>query len=266
MIDSHCHLADAVFGADLPDVVARARAAGLDTALCIISADEPEERARAADVRAAWPAVRFAVGIHPHRAAPYGDRLDEATRVVREGARALEAAAIGEIGLDYHYDFAPRAVQRDVFAAQLELAVELDLPVVIHTREASADTFTVLREVEPAVRGVMHCFTGTPDEARTALDLGFYLSFSGIVTFNGASALRALAASVPADRILVETDAPYLAPVPHRGTRNEPARVRRTLEAVATARGADPEALASQIGANFAQLLRPARPELPPAR
>jgi TatD DNase family protein len=163
------------------------------------------------------------------------------------------------MGLDYHYDFAPREVQKQVFGAQVGLAVELALPVVIHTREASADTEAILRDAgRGRVRGVMHCFTGTADEARRALDLGFWISFSGILTFPRAADLRAVAASVPPDRLLVETDAPYLAPVPHRGRRNEPAFVVETLACLAGLHGMTADAMARQIAENAAAFVGPA--------
>ena len=258
IIDSHCHLADEKFAGDLAAVVARATAAGVSRALCILSADEPDEIERASVVRQAWPAVLFSAAIHPHRAGAYQGRVDEAARMTRQAADTSQAVAIGEIGLDYHYDFAPRAVQSAVFAAQIDVAVQRDAPVVIHTREASDDTFAVLREAgQGRVRGVMHCFSGTADEARQALDLGFLISLSGIVTFPKADALRDVARMVPLDRLLVETDAPFLAPVPHRGKRNEPAFVVQTLEVLASLRSMAAPALAEQIARNFTTMLGP---------
>ena len=253
--DSHCHLADAAFAADLGEVVARAQAAGVSAALCILSAGEADELGRAEAVRVAWPAVFFAAAVHPHAAAAYADRPADAAVTARDAIMATGARAVGEIGLDYHYDFAPRAVQREVLRAQLDLAVQLALPVVIHMREAAEDTFAVLRETGPALRGVMHCFSGTREEARRALDLGFFLSLSGILTFPKANALRELVAFVPSDRLLVETDAPFLAPVPHRGRRNEPAWVTETARMLAAARGDAIAQLAAQLRANFAALL-----------
>jgi TatD DNase family protein len=254
LIDSHCHLADTAFATDLEEVVSRARAAGLSGALCILSADEPEELARTETVLASWPEIRFAAGVHPHRAAGFAGRPEDAASVTREALRQVGGVAVGEIGLDYHYDFSPRDVQLAVFAAQVVLAVELDLPVVIHTREAPDDTQAVLRDVGAGkVRGVMHCFTGSLEEARQALDLGFFISIAGIVTFPRGENLREIARFVPVDRLLVETDAPFLAPVPHRGKRNEPAWVAKTLEAVAAVRGTTPEALAAQVADNFSR-------------
>ena len=255
LVDSHCHLADEKFAADLDRVVERARSAGLTGALCIISADEAEEVARAAVVRAAWPAVRFAAAIHPHRSGGFSGRIDEAAATTRAAVDEIGAVAVGEIGLDYHYDFSPRDVQRDVFVAQLGVALERDLPVVIHTREATDDTLDVLRtEGRGAIRGVMHCFSGTMDEARRALDVGFYISLAGILTFPKASTLREVAAFVPEDRILVETDAPFLAPVPHRGKRNEPAWAADTLRALAACRGSEVETMGAAVARNFETL------------
>ena len=250
-IDSHCHLADDAFQGDLNDVVARAQAAGVERVLCILSADEPEEVARAEGVSAAWPAVSFAAAIHPHRSGAYRGRPDEAARITQQAIAAARAVAVGEIGLDYHYDFSPPAAQREVFAAQARLAVSRGLPVIIHTREATDDTLDVLRETGAGAGGVMHCFTGTVDEARRALDLGMFISLAGIVTFPKADALREVARFVPEDRLLVETDAPFLAPVPHRGKRNEPAFVMQTIAAVAEARGLGVTAAAAILRRNF---------------
>ena len=247
MIDSHCHLADQAFAGDLDAVIARAQAAGVTGVVCILSADEPDEVAHAATVAAKWPAVRFSAGIHPHRAGAYAGRPAEAARLALEAVRARSGVALGEIGLDYHYDFAPRDVQREVFAAQLDAAVTAGLPVVIHTREASDDTFALLRNAGPGLRSVMHCFTGTRDEARQALELGAVISLAGILTFPKAESLRDVARFVPEDRLLVETDAPFLAPVPHRGKRNEPAWVAETLAALAAARGTSIEAMSAAV-------------------
>lgn len=254
-IDSHCHLADAAFTPDLPEVVARAQAAGVTRAVCILSADDEAELSRAADIERLWPAVAFATGIHPHRSGAFPGGGQDVAALVAAAMARVSAVAVGEIGLDYHYDFAPPPVQREVFSAQVELARASNRPVVIHTREAWTDTVDVLREAGDGVRGVMHCFTGTLAEAREALDLGFLLSFSGIVTFPRADALRSVAAFAPADRILIETDAPYLAPVPHRGKRNEPAWVTNTLTVVAGVRGMSPEDLAAVVRRNLADLI-----------
>ena len=263
-VDSHCHLADEAFLVDLPEVAARAHTAGVMQAVCILSADTPEEHARVASVQAAWPGVIFATAVHPHRAGAYADRVGDAVSAVRDTAMRVGARLLGEMGLDYHYDFAPRTVQQEVFAAQITLAVELDLPVAIHTREAADDTFRILEEAGAGrVRGVMHCFTGTALEARRALDLGFYLSIPGIVTFPKAGALRDVVAGLPLERILVETDSPYLAPVPHRGKRNEPAFLSETVRQVATLHALPVEVMAGQIQANFDRLLGGPRVDTP---
>jgi TatD DNase family protein len=259
VIDSHCHLADEAFAADLDAVIGRARAAGVSDVVCILSADEADEIARAAQLSRLWPALRFSAGVHPHRAAPYAGRAEDAVAIARAAANDAGAVAIGEIGLDYHYDLAPREVQRNVFAAQVALAVELGKPVVIHTREATPDTMAILREAgDGRVRGVLHCFSGTRDEARLGLDLGLLISLSGILTFPKADALRDVAAFVPADRLLVETDAPFLAPVPHRGRRNEPAWVVETLARLAAVRFVSREEMGRQVTENLTTLLGPA--------
>lgn len=256
MIDSHCHLADDGFETDLEAVVARARQAGLTAALVILSAGDELEAARARKVREAWSAVHFATGVHPHNAGSFAGRPDDAAAASRAHAGAFAACGIGEIGLDYHYDFAPRDVQRQVFAAQLALAKQLNRPVIIHTREATDDTFEILAQAG-GVRGVFHCFTGDAAMARRALDLGFYLSFSGIVTFPKAESIREAARLVPDDRLLVETDSPYLAPVPFRGKRNEPGHVARVVEAVAAVRGVPAANLAERTSRNFDGLFGP---------
>jgi TatD DNase family protein len=168
--------------------------------------------------------------------------------------------ALGEIGLDYHYDFSPRPIQQEVFRRQLEVAEKRGLPVVIHTREATEDTFDTLREHAGSLRIVFHCFTGGMEMARAALDIGAWLSFAGIVTFPKAAELRAVARMVPADKFLVETDSPYLAPVPFRGKRNEPAFVAKVVEGLAAVRGASVEEIAGQSTANFHAVIDRGRP------
>ena len=256
MIDSHCHLADAAFADDLEEVVARAREAGVSDGLCVLAYGDPTEAAAADRVRGLWPGLRFAVGVHPHEAGRFGDPDLDVAGAVREAfASTPGACAIGEIGLDYHYDLSPRDAQRRVFRAQVALAREMAKPVVIHTREADDDTVAIVREEGAgSVRGVFHCFSGTAALARQALDLGFMLSFSGILTFPKADDLRAVAASAPADRLLVETDCPYLAPVPMRGRRNEPALVVRTMARLAEVRGVGVADLEATVAANFLRL------------
>lgn len=258
MIDSHCHLADEAFEVDLDEAIARAQDAGLTEALCILSAGDEAEAVRARGVRSRWPAVRFATGVHPHSAGNFAGRAGASAEVTRTHAAAFTACGIGEIGLDYHYDFAPRDVQQTVFAAQLALARELRLPVIIHTREATDDTFAILEEAG-GIQGVFHCFTGDTAMARRAVDIGFYVSFAGIVTFPKAVELREAARSVPSDRLLIETDSPYLAPVPHRGKRNEPAYVAKVLESLAAVRAERATDLDAQVTDNFVRLFGPTR-------
>ena len=259
MVDSHCHLADATFAADLDAVVDRARAAEVQGALVILEAGNADEAAQARRVEARWPAVRVAIGVHPHQAHQFASDPARAGAVVRDQFLATPSArAIGEIGLDYHYDFSPRDVQHAVFRAQLRVARELGQPVVIHTREAEEDTIAILNdEGGEALRGVLHCFTGTDALADAALGLGFYISLAGIVTFPKADTLRATARRIPDERLLTETDSPFLAPVPHRGKRNEPAHVAEVVAALAGLRDTSREALAQRTASNFHTLFRP---------
>ena len=259
MIDSHCHLADKTFAGDLDQIVDRAKAAGLERALVILEGGNHEEAAQAARLEQLWPAVRFAIGVHPHQAHQFAADPAQATVVVREQiTRTPSARAVGEIGLDYHYDFSPRDVQQAVFRDQVRLARELSLPVVIHTREADDDTLAILRdEGGGSVRGVLHCFTGGPALADAGLALGFFVSLAGIVTFPKAEDLRQTVRRVPLDRLLTETDSPFLAPVPYRGKRNEPAYVARVVETLATLHQIPPTELAARTAANFHTLFRP---------
>ena len=259
MIDSHFHLADEAFEGDLEAVVGRARAAGLKHGLCVLAAGDAGEAARAARLAPIWPDVRFAIGVHPHQTGAFAADPAGTVEMVREAmANNPLARAVGEIGLDYHYDFSPRPVQQEMFRRQVALARELDLPVVIHTREATGDTFAVLREAGGGVvRGVFHCFSADAATARAALDLGFAVSFAGIVTFPKAEDVREAARIVPSDRLLAETDSPYLAPVPHRGTRNEPARVVDVVRSLARARGEAVETVAAAVTGTFEWLFRP---------
>ena len=259
MVDSHCHLADETFASDLDAVIARAREAGLERTLVVLEAGNEKEAVQAAAVSALWPETRFTIGVHPHQAHQFAADPGRAAAVVREQSAATPSArAVGEIGLDYHYDFSPRDVQQAVFRAQIRLARELERPVVIHTREADEDTLEILREEGGgALRGVLHCFTGNDALADAGLALGFFVSLAGILTFPKAGALRETARRVPLDRLLVETDSPFLAPVPYRGKRNEPAYVARVVEALAAMHSLPPERLADLTTANFHSLFRP---------
>src|SRR5262249_49926173 len=232
---------------------------GLERALVILEGGSAAEAAQAARLEQLWPAVRFAIGVHPHQAHQFADDPDRATRLVREQiARTAAARAVGEIGLDDHYDFSPRDVQQLASRGQVRLARELSLPVVVHTREADEDTIAVLREEGGGdVRGVLHCFTGGPSLADAGLALGFFVSMAGIITFPKAEELRATSRRVPLDRLLTETDSPFLAPVPYRGKRNEPAYVARVVETLALVYGIPPADLAARTAANFHTVFRP---------
>ncbi len=256
MIDSHCHLAGGEFSGDLEAVISRARHAGVARCLVILAAEDDKECERADQLTAAWPIVQFAIGVHPHQAHTFADDPEAAAVIT---ARRLDAApracAVGEIGLDYHYDFSPRAVQQAVFRAQLRLARTRGLPVVIHTREAEDDTLQLIDEESLGrLRGVFHCFSGTPEQAARALATGFHVSIPGIITFPKAGDLRAAAQEIPEDRLLIETDSPYLAPIPFRGRRNEPAYVVKVLELLASLRAIKVEALAARLIRNFDEL------------
>jgi TatD DNase family protein len=259
VIDSHCHLADEGFAPDLDAVVDRARKAGVQRALVILEGGNPNQAAQARKLDALWPGVRVAIGVHPHQAHQFSDDPERAAVVVRDQIAATPSArAVGEIGLDYHYDFSPHDVQQAVFRAQVRLARALHQPIVIHTREADDDTVAILTaEGGGEVRGVFHCFTGNSALAQAALDLGFYISIAGIVTFPKAAPLRDTVKAVPIHRLLTETDSPYLAPVPFRGKRNEPAHVEKVVQALADLYALDRVELVAQTMANFETLFRP---------
>jgi TatD DNase family protein len=259
MIDSHCHLADETFASDLEQVVDRAREAGLERALVILEGGNAKEAAQAERLERLWPEVSFSIGVHPHQAHQFAGDPQRAATVVREQLAATPSArAVGEIGLDYHYDFSPRDVQHAVFRAQVRLARELQRPVVIHTREADEDTIAILREAGGGeVRGVLHCFTGDAALADAGLALGFFVSLAGIITFPKAEALRQTVRRVPLDRLLTETDSPFLAPVPYRGKRNEPAYVARVVAALADMHGMSAGELSARTAANFHRLFVP---------
>jgi len=259
VIDSHCHLAGEEFASDLEAVIGRAKAAGLSRALVILGAEDAPEVARADRVSRAWPEIRFSIGVHPHTAGKFSAHPADAARQVRTAIEGQPLCrGLGEIGLDYHYDFSPRDVQQAVFREQIRLAKTLRLPIVIHTREAEDDTFRILDEEDArSIGGVFHCFTGDRDMARRSLDIGFHVSLAGIVTFPRALELKEVARMVPLDRLLIETDSPFLAPVPHRGQRNEPAHVVRVAEVIAELRGTTAEAIATATDENFVQLFTP---------
>lgn len=232
-VDTHTHLDDTRYNDDRDAVLARAREAGVER-FVTIGCDLASSRAAVA-LAAQYDSVYAAIGVHPHEVRHIADGwYDELLRL----ARHKKVVAYGEIGLDYHYNHSSPKEQRDRFREQVQLARELKLPVIIHTREAQKDTIAILREERASeVGGVFHCFSGDAWLAKDALDLGFYLSFSGIVTFQNAAMLREIAKTVPLDRLLIETDCPYLAPVPYRGKRNEPAYVVHVADQLAAIHG-----------------------------
>jgi TatD DNase family protein len=255
LVDTHCHLDPQYFPEGPDDVLARARASGVGGFVVIgVGADLEPARAAIALARRRPSDVAAVVGVHPHDAST----LDDARYAeLAELARAPEVVAVGEMGLDYHYDHSPRDVQRAVFARLIGLAREVQKPIVVHTRSAAEDTLAVLEgEGARDVGGVIHCFSEDRPFAERALALGLYVSFSGIVTFKNARAVHEVAAWAPADRVLVETDSPYLAPVPHRGKPCEPAFVSFTAARVAELRGVDRDALAAQTTENAQELFR----------
>jgi TatD DNase family protein len=254
IVDSHCHLDDAAFDGDRDEVLERAREAGIGMVLAIGTGDGPPDLEAAIRLADRYETVYATVGIHPHDAqkadAASLDRLAEL-------CGHPKVVAVGEIGLDYHYDNSPREKQREVFVDQMQIARQAGKPIVIHTRDAWEDTMELLSThwLPGGLSGVMHCFSGDCEQARESLDLGFLISFAGVVTFRRAESLRAAAAAVPLDRLLVETDAPYLTPEPYRKIRrNEPRYVVETARKVAELRGIEYEKLAAATSHNFCAL------------
>jgi len=241
LIDTHTHLDDARYNDDRDAMIARAREAGVE-AFVTIGCDLATSQAAVA-IANQHPFVYASVGVHPHEVKHISDGwYDEFRRLVNN----KKVVAYGEIGLDYHYNHSSPKDQRERFREQIQLARELNLPVIIHTREAQDDTMTILKEEKASeIGGVFHCFSGDAWLAKDALDLGFHLSFSGILTFQNATMLRDIAKNTPLDRVLIETDCPYLTPVPHRGKRNEPAYVAHVAKQLAAIH---PELSLEQIG------------------
>lgn len=262
LVDSHCHLDFPDFAGERDAVVARAREAGVGTILTISTRLSTFDLVR--EIAERYDGLYCTVGVHPHEA----DREDDAADAARLAklARHPKVIGIGETGLDYYYEHSVRARQQAAFRAHLAAARETGLPVVVHTRDADRDVMALLREEaeKGGVSGLLHCFAASRELAECALELGFYISFSGIVTFKKAEPVRAVAREVPLDRLLVETDAPYLAPVPYRGKRNEPAYVVHTAAVVAAERGLPAEALAEATSDNFFRLFAKARKPAPP--
>jgi TatD DNase family protein len=255
LIDSHCHLEPKDFPEDRDDVIARAREGGLVGLVCVGSGASLAEVENAVALAERHPDIWAAVGIHPHDVARLpADTLDEIERLATTHPRVV---AVGETGLDYHYDHSPRPAQQDGLRAFIQIARRARKPLSLHIRDAHDDALRICAEERAAeVGGAVHCFTGTVEEAERWLALGFHLSFSGVVTFKSAEVLRQAAARAPAHRLLVETDCPFLAPVPLRGKRNEPAWVVHTARVVAAQRGVPLETFAAETTANARRLFR----------
>jgi TatD DNase family protein len=254
LADSHCHLDHEQFNADRDAVIERALGAGVGCMVAIGTGDGPPDLETGIRLADRYPEIYATVGVHPHDAAKASA---ETFQRMAELLRHPKVVALGEIGLDYHYDFSPRDTQRDVFVEQMRVASDARKPIVIHTREAWEDTLALIEKHWTPTRlpGIMHCFSGGPAEAARCVELGFYLSFGGIVTFPKALELQEAARTAAEDRILVETDAPYLAPVPRRGKRNEPAYVVETARKLAGLRGETPESIAAVTTANLRRVL-----------
>jgi TatD DNase family protein len=261
LVDSHCHIDGAEYDADRDEVIARAVDAGVTTMLNVGTGD-PHSGAfeRAVELAETHDGVYAAVGVHPHDAKLFDEAAE--ARLIGLAKQSQRVIAWGEIGLDYHYDHSPRDVQRSIFARQLRIARQLILPVIIHSREADDDTIRIMREELNSYEraGVLHCFGGSLQMARDAIDLGFFVSFAGNLTFKKAEDLRDVARRLPLDRLLIETDCPYLTPVPFRGKRNEPARVVETARCLAELHQRSVEEVARTTNGNFHQLFR-----VPPA-
>jgi TatD DNase family protein len=254
IVDTHCHLADAKFHDDVEAVIARASAAGVAQIISVGAIGPIENDRLTVEIAERHENIFAVVGVHPHDAK---DCTSDRIAQLRDLARSKKVVAIGESGLDFHYMHSPPAAQEASLRAHLALAAELGLPIVIHCRDAERRLVEIVRETGIGQRGgVIHCFTGDPDAAREFLALGFCISFSGIVTFKNSTPIREAASIVPDDRVMVETDAPYLAPEPHRGKRNEPAYVTRTLEMLANLRRGDASALGTHVIENAARVFR----------
>ena len=256
-VDSHTHIDGQEFDGDRDEVIARARDAEVGALLTVGTGDPHSgQLERAVEVAEKYEDVYAAVGVHPHDAKMFDERAAMRLQGIVKGS--AHVVAWGEIGLDYHYDTAPRDVQQEAFKEQLRLARDADLPVIIHSREADEDTMQILEsEMSGAPRGgVMHCFGGDAEMAERALKLGFMISFAGNITFRKAESLRRVAASTPLDRLLIETDCPYLAPIPYRGRRNEPAYVVEVARCLADLHGITAEEVGRITTANFARFFK----------
>jgi TatD DNase family protein len=252
LIDSHCHLDSDQFDEDREAVIERALAVGIQHMVAIGTGNGPPDLEAGIRLADKYEAFYATIAVHPHDASK---ATPETFKALADLVQHPKVIAIGEMGLDYHYDFSPRETQRAVFIEQMQIAAGAKKPIVIHTREAWDDTISVIREHwDISLGGIMHCFSGNPAQAQQALDLGFYLSFGGIVTFPKALDIQEAARQAPADRILLETDAPYLAPIPKRGKRNEPAFMVETARKLAQLRGVSEQEIAESTTANFRRL------------
>lgn len=250
LIDTHAHLNDSKFDRDLPDVITRAEAAGVER--IIVCGYDMESSRAAVEMARRWESVWATVGVHPHDARSYSD---EVARELVELSAENKVIAIGEIGLDFHYDFSPRPDQYAAFEAQIGLADTLGLPIVLHSRESNPEVLQVLKDNASNVTGcVFHCFSGDEDFAEQVLDMGYYIGVDGPVTYKASEKLRRVVEMCPLERLLVETDCPYLTPVPFRGKRNEPAYVKYVAEAVAGIKGISTEELAAITTENAVRL------------
>jgi TatD DNase family protein len=250
LIDTHAHLNDARFESDVDEVIARAKAAGVER--MIVCGYDLESSRASVQLAGRFEGAYATVGIHPHDAKSYSAEIESA---IEELSRAPKVLAIGEIGLDYHYDLSPRCAQVAAFEAQVDLAAKLGLPIVVHSRESNDEALQVLAgRAGNIIAGVFHCFSGDVAFARAVLDRGFYIGIDGPVTYKASDKLRAVVEACPLDRLLIETDCPYLTPVPHRGRRNEPAYVRYVAEEAARVKGISFEELAEATSANARKL------------
>ena len=257
LIDSHCHLDFEDFGTEVPEVIARAHAAGVGGMITICTHASKFAQVAAVADKFAVQNVWCSVGIHPHHAGDAAEQVSAAD--IMALSKHPRVVGIGECGLDYYYNHSVADAQIKSFEMQIEAALAEDLPVIIHSREADDDTIRILKAAGPKLRGVMHCFSGTRRLAEAALEIGFYISLSGILTFNKSQDLRDIARDVPLDKLLVETDSPYLAPVPLRGKRNEPAYTAHTAAKLAEIKGLPVEQMGEITTANFFTLFNRAK-------
>lgn len=257
IFDTHCHIADEAFDSDREQVITRFLESGVCRANVVADpCEETPNQEKVFSIIESHPFLVGSIGVHPHNASRWSA---ESEQTLRTYLARKDCVLLGEIGLDYHYDLSPRDIQRDVFDKQLDLAIELDMPVQLHIREAHEDTADMLRSRIASgtmPKGIMHCYTGSPEFAKFYLNAGLYISLSGALTFKNAPNLVEVAALLPEDRILIETDCPYMAPVPLRGRRNEPSFITNTLAKLAEIRKVSPDVMAETLYANSLRALR----------